>query len=168
MTDCLNRRSFSQQFEGLFDEANKNNQKLSCIMIDLDLFKLVNDNYGHAIGDQVIKLLAEVLKSSTREDDLVGRYGGEEFCLVLPGMSAEMAMPMAERIRLKIKDSSLKQFKNGPLVTASLGVASMDDAPTNPEDLNNKADEALYVAKESGRNRVVRWKAKSINEDDIS
>jgi diguanylate cyclase (GGDEF)-like protein/PAS domain S-box-containing protein len=157
LTGCLNRRSFTEQFEKAFKDAQQNSTELSCIMADIDHFKAVNDNYGHATGDVIIKLLAEILQSNTRKVDLVGRYGGEEFCVVLPGLSAEEAFVVAERIRLRIKDESATRYENGPRVTASFGVASLKDNPENPGELNNFADEALYVAKESGRNRVIRW-----------
>jgi len=157
LTGCLNRRSFTEQFETLFEKAKQEKQELSCIMVDIDHFKSVNDNYGHAVGDEVIKLLAEILENNSRKDDLVARYGGEEFCLVLPGMSVDVAINTAERIRLRIKDASDKRWETGPRVTASLGVASIFDDPQTPAQLVNYADEALYVAKESGRNQVVRW-----------
>jgi diguanylate cyclase (GGDEF)-like protein/PAS domain S-box-containing protein len=157
LTGCLNRRSFSDRFKMLFEASREDNSELSCLMVDLDHFKAVNDNFGHAVGDQVIIMLAEVLKANTRKEDLVGRYGGEEFCLVLPGMSLEMASNVAERIRLRIKDESNKRFENGPRVTASIGVASMRDQPKDPGALNIFADEALYCAKENGRNRVVAY-----------
>jgi diguanylate cyclase (GGDEF)-like protein/PAS domain S-box-containing protein len=157
LTGCLNRRAFSENFEVLFDASGKGGSELSCIMVDLDHFKLVNDNFGHAVGDEVIIMLAEVLKASTRKEDLVSRYGGEEFCLVLPGMSVEQALSVAERIRLRIKDESNKRYENGPRVTASIGVASMRDNPENPGQLNIFADEALYCAKENGRNRCVTY-----------
>ncbi len=161
LTGCLNRRSFSEQFEARFEQAKNEGQELACIMVDIDHFKLVNDNYGHATGDLVIKMLAEILKSNTRNEDLVGRYGGEEFCLVLPGMTADISMRLAERIRLKIKDESAKRFSAGPRVTASLGVATINDDPQTPDELNHLADEALYIAKESGRNMVIQWTADS-------
>ena len=159
LTGCLNRRSFSDNFQILFDASTEDESELSCIMVDLDHFKLVNDNFGHAVGDEVIIMLAEVLKANTRKDDLVSRYGGEEFCLVLPGMSVEQASNVAERIRLRIKDESAKRYENGPHVTASIGVASMRDNPADPGALNIYADEALYCAKENGRNRVVSYPA---------
>ena len=161
LTGCLNRRSFSDQFEDLFNNARDDGAELCCIMVDLDHFKAVNDNYGHATGDVVIKLLAEILESNTRQGDLVGRYGGEEFSVVLPGQTIEVAITVAERIRLRMKDESGKRFEGGPRVTASIGVASIFDNPANPDELNNLADEALYVAKESGRNQVVRWQPES-------
>jgi diguanylate cyclase (GGDEF)-like protein/PAS domain S-box-containing protein len=159
LTGCLNRRAFTDGFKLLFDASNEAGSELSCIMVDLDHFKQVNDNFGHAVGDEVIIMLAEVLKANTRKEDLVGRYGGEEFCLVLPGMSVEQACVVAERIRLRIKDESNKRYENGPRVTASIGVASMLDKPEDPGALNIFADEALYCAKENGRNRVVSYAA---------
>lgn len=157
LTGCLNRRAFNEMFDKAFKEARQNKSELSCVMVDIDHFKAVNDNYGHATGDVIIKLLAEVLTTNTRKIDLVGRYGGEEFCLVLPGLSVDEAVAVAERIRLRIKSESAARHENGPRVTASLGVASIFDNPEDPGELNKFADEALYVAKESGRNKVVRW-----------
>lgn len=159
LTGCLNRRSFSEQFEAGFERAKKKGLDLICIMVDIDHFKLVNDNYGHAKGDQVIKMLADILKSNARKDDLVGRYGGEEFCLVLPEMTTKAAMRVAERLRMKIKDESAARFTNGPHVTASLGLATIHDNPQTADELNQLADEALYIAKQAGRDMVVRWTA---------
>ncbi len=159
LTGCLNRRAFTDGFNELFNASLNDGSELSCIMVDLDHFKAVNDNFGHAVGDEVIIMLADVLKANTRKEDLVGRYGGEEFCLVLPGMSVEQAAGVAERIRLRIKDESNQRYENGPRVTASIGVASMLDKPTDSGALNIFADEALYCAKENGRNRVVSYAA---------
>jgi len=158
LTGCLNRRAFYEAFDIEFAKAKKQVSELSCLMVDIDHFKLVNDNYGHSTGDDIIQLLANILHSNSRKDDLVGRYGGEEFCLVLPGLSADDAFSVAERIRLSIMNESIKIYeRTGPNVTASLGVASIFDHAENPAELNNQADRALYVAKESGRNQVIRW-----------
>ena len=165
LTGCLNRRAFTEQFELLFNASVEDGSELCCVMVDLDHFKQVNDNFGHATGDDVIKLLAEILKANTRKDDLVARYGGEEFCLVLPGMPLDVAVKVAERIRLRVKDESTKRYENGPRVTASLGIANMHDNPTSPGNLNHLADEALYAAKQSGRNRVVSWASMAASED---
>lgn len=159
LTGCLNRRAFYEAFGIEFKKAKQSGAELSCIMADIDHFKRVNDNYGHSTGDDVIKLLADILQANTRKVDLVGRYGGEEFCVVLPGLSIDEAVSVAERIRLRIKDGSIKVYDTkGPNVTASLGVASIFDHAVDPAELNDQADKALYVAKESGRNQVVRWK----------
>jgi diguanylate cyclase (GGDEF)-like protein len=161
MTGCLNRRSFNEQFAESFNQAKSDNKQLTCIMVDIDHFKLVNDNYGHGVGDEVIILLAKILLSSTRDEDIVSRYGGEEFCIILPGIDIDEAVSVAERIRLKIKKDSIDTFESGPHITASLGVSSILDNAKDPAELNDQADQALYVAKESGRNRVISWTADS-------
>ncbi len=160
LTGCLNRRSFNEQFEKAFKEAQQNKSKLSFIMADLDYFKKVNDTYGHAKGDEVIKLFAEILQSNTRKVDLIGRYGGEEFSLALPDLDDNEAFIVAERIRLRLKDESTRQFENGPRVTASFGISSLKDNPASADELQKYADEALYVAKDLGRNRVEHWQPK--------
>jgi diguanylate cyclase (GGDEF)-like protein len=157
LTGCLNRRAFNEAFEKEFAKARKEGGELSFLMADIDHFKLVNDQYGHSTGDEIIKLLADILKFNTRKVDLVGRYGGEEFCVALPGLSVDEAISVAERIRLRIKDDSAKTYPEGPRVTASLGVASIFDHAVETAELIEQADKALYVAKESGRNRVIRW-----------
>jgi diguanylate cyclase (GGDEF)-like protein len=161
LTGCLNRRSFNELFGKAFKEAQQNSSSLSFIMTDIDYFKKVNDNYGHATGDAVIQLFAEILQSNTRKVDLVGRFGGEEFSLALPGLTDEEAFVVAERIRLRLKDESARRFENGLRVTASFGISSFKDNPKSPDELQKYADEALYVAKESGRNRVIHWQPKS-------
>ena len=162
MTSCLNRRSFNEQFAESFKQARDQDEQLTCIMVDIDHFKLVNDNYGHGVGDEVIILLAKILLSSTRDEDIVSRYGGEEFCIILPGIDIDEAVAVAERIRLKIKKESIDTFESGPHITASLGVSSILDNAKDPAELNEQADQALYVAKESGRNRVISWTADSV------
>ncbi len=161
LTGCLNRRSFNELFAESFNQARSQNEHLTCLMVDIDHFKKVNDNYGHGVGDEVIILLANILLSSTREEDIVSRYGGEEFCIILPGLDVDEAVSVAERIRLKIKEDSISTFGAGPRVTASLGVSSIHDNAKDPAELNEQADQALYVAKESGRNRVISWTADS-------
>ena len=153
LTLLLNRRALHSQFDSLFNEARQRDTELSCIMCDIDKFKLINDRYGHPTGDKVIKMVAGRLQKNARESDLVGRLGGEEFCVVLPGLDLATAAAMADRIRLAIsEDNSI-----GVKVTMSFGVSSLRAGAHNPEALGSQADKALYVAKESGRNRVVRW-----------
>lgn len=161
LTGCLNRRAFNDQYEKLRQEARQNKTDLAFVMTDLDYFKKVNDTYGHETGDAVIKLYAEVLQANVRKIDLVGRYGGEEFSLALPGLSADEAFTVAERIRLRVKDESAHRFENKLRVTASFGICSINICPENVEYLQQNADEALYMAKESGRNRVVLWHQKN-------
>ena len=153
LTQCLNRRSMSLRFDALFSEAKKNGTPLSCLMADIDFFKSVNDQYGHAVGDEVIKSVAESLRAIARGSDLVGRYGGEEFCIVLSGLPPAETAAVAERIRRSIEMKSCAGIK----VTLSLGVSFLDTAAVKPDDLINMADKALYLSKKSGRNRVVTW-----------
>ena len=153
LTLCLNRRSLARNFDTLFSQAKAGGAHLSCLMLDIDFFKSVNDNYGHATGDQVIKAVADVLKTCTRDSDLVGRYGGEEFCVVLPKLYLDKAAQIAERIRQAIEKKSCSGVK----ITVSLGVSSLELNTSKPDELIDQADKALYAAKKSGRNRVITW-----------
>ena len=129
---------------------------LSCIMIDLDHFKQINDTWGHHAGDQVLIAASKVMMRNARKTDEVGRYGGEEFAMLLPGTSARRAAQIAERIRRKISDMNVIVDGNSIEVTASFGVACFPSTDiNNMEDLLKAADKALYEAKESGRNKVV-------------
>jgi len=168
LTLCLNRRSLNKKFSDLFIEAQNIGGQISCLMIDIDLFKSVNDRYGHATGDKVIKAVTDVLKICTRGSDLVGRYGGEEFCVVFPGQKLEIALRIAERIRKTIE----KEPCGGVNITVSIGVSSIEHNATGPNELLDQADKALYIAKKSGRNRVIPWgteykeSSESITEKD--
>lgn len=153
LTLLLNRRSFNREFDKVFTKAQQHGRELSSIMCDIDHFKSVNDRYGHATGDKVIKAIAAVLQKNSRETDLVGRYGGEEFCLVLPGLDIGQTKKIANRIRKAVKDD----LSSGVQVTMSFGVSSLQLNAHEPDELTNQADKALYIAKESGRNRVVCW-----------
>ncbi len=159
MTGCLNRRVFYERFERLYADAKRRNLELSCIMGDIDKFKLVNDTYGHQAGDQVIRSFAAILQSSVRGEDLVGRYGGEEFCIVLIGATPDAAVRLAERIRRTVElecGASVPEVR-GLKVTCSLGVSSIQFASSTATAMVNEADQALYSAKQSGRNRVVNF-----------
>ncbi|MEN8803747.1 MAG: diguanylate cyclase [Thiogranum sp.] len=157
LTGCLNRRAFFEKAEFLFLTATQNNTELTCIMVDIDHFKSINDRYGHATGDKVIQLVTGELRSNARPDDLVGRYGGEEFCIILPGVGCADAVVIAERLRIRVKGASQGRFTASVRITASFGVAALTEDIGNPGELVNCADKALYTAKESGRNRVVAW-----------
>jgi diguanylate cyclase (GGDEF)-like protein/PAS domain S-box-containing protein len=157
LTNCLNRRAFNEAYTDLFDETVESGGELACMMVDIDHFKRVNDNYGHAVGDKVIKFVSEVLNKQVRQTDLLGRYGGEEFCVVLHGSTVEQAHAIAERMRLEIKGGDPSMFTSALNITASFGIASIHDEREDKDELVNKADKALYLAKESGRNKVVIW-----------
>jgi len=170
LTGCLNRRAFFERYDHLFDEAKAKNSPLSCIMVDIDHFKAVNDNHGHSVGDDVIGFTADILKVESRDDDLVCRYGGEEFCLVLPGLNMEDAAAVADRLCRTIQETSGVHFKGKVRITISAGVATQTADSLMSMDLVNEADTALYAAKEGGRNRYVCWgdttaDGKSVPED---
>jgi diguanylate cyclase (GGDEF)-like protein len=127
----------------------------------------VNDNYGHAIGDEVIKLVTQILTEHTRPIDLVGRLGGEEFIAVLPNTATQEAIKIGNRMRLAIENADTNQFSNGLQVTSSFGVASLKDGAKTATELLDWADKGLYEAKESGRNRVISWSG-ALKENETS
>ena len=166
LTGCLNRRAFFEQAEKMREQAQRRGRPLAAIMVDIDHFKSINDRFGHAVGDQAIKRIAELLQSAVRDDALVGRYGGEEFCVVAPGMDAGSAAELAESIRARLADNRGEGLGPGEAVVlrASLGVSSTEFGATSVPGLVDEADRALYAAKEGGRNRVVVYDAVSIQE----
>ena len=127
-------------------------------MVDIDHFKSINDRYGHLVGDQAIQNVANTLESAVRAGDLVCRYGGEEFCLLLAGIEASQAQELSERMRKQIETSCGPAVIPGDSVriTASFGVASIQYGATTLAELIKQADQALYAAKAAGRNRVLR------------
>jgi len=164
LTDCLNRRSFFEKFETIFATAQRDGHMLACIMADIDMFKAINDRYGHALGDVVIRRVAECLHASLRSTDTICRYGGEEFCIVLPGMCQEEAMQIAERARSNIQQLQITYEPGAaPItVTSSFGVSALEHASDTLVQLIENADKALYRAKNEGRNRVVSWNSAAL------
>ncbi len=154
LTGCLNKRAFLDQMEQKLMAAQRFGRKLSVIVTDLDHFKAVNDTYGHAVGDRVLKELGGMLRRVKRETDLVARFGGEEFCLLCEETDARGAWLLAERVREELESTELVT-ELGPLkVTASLGVATFPDHASTAADLFVQGDKALYEAKNRGRNQV--------------
>ena len=153
LTGSMNRRSYFEKFDTYFEDALRTGDSLSAFMVDIDHFKSINDNHGHAMGDEVLKQVAATLESNSRSTDVVCRYGGEEFSVLLPGTTIDQAAEVAEAMRKAIED--LKP--EGLSVSASLGVSATCQNPESPQDLLEHADKCLYVAKRSGRNQVVRW-----------
>jgi diguanylate cyclase (GGDEF)-like protein/putative nucleotidyltransferase with HDIG domain len=153
LTGCLNRRSFFARFEASWGGAKRYGHVLSCVMVDVDRFKRINDEHGHATGDQVLQHVASILKSLARDSDEVCRYGGEEFCVLLTNTDLNGALQAGERFRVAIEQGSVA----GITMTASFGVSSDQLGARSPQDLLNQADEALYAAKRGGRNRVEQW-----------
>ena len=157
LTSCLNRRAFFQKYDLLYSEAVREDHGLVFMMVDIDNFKAINDKYGHANGDKVIKFIADTLVSQSRPEDIVGRYGGEEFSLIMPHTDLDQAMGMAERLRLEIEQKGYDLFANSRTVTASFGLAQLSGSVAESMQLINNADDSLDIAKERGRNRVVVW-----------
>lgn len=151
MTGALNRRAFFVQGQIEWARSQRNARALAVIVSDIDFFKKVNDTYGHQVGDQVIIDFSSRTQSMLRPHDVLARFGGEEFVVLLPETSVSDAIKVAERIRREIE----KQRRSGlPPYTVSIGVATSDAHAPDLETLIAKADEALYRAKEGGRNRV--------------
>jgi diguanylate cyclase (GGDEF)-like protein/PAS domain S-box-containing protein len=165
LTDCLNRRSFFEKYEAVFMAARRDAHPVACIMVDIDLFKTINDRYGHAKGDEVIRMIAASLQSSLRSTDTICRYGGEEFCIVLPGMDIDQAVVTAERARGHIEQQTLAGLTDGSSVriTASFGVTSIDHEAECLAQFIDQADKALYVSKNKGRNCVTAWNSDMAN-----
>lgn len=152
LTRCLNRRGFDMQLESHFQAAKERNLPISLIMIDLDLFKAINDNYGHAIGDGVLRTLAGILLEETSDGVIAARVGGEEFALILPGHSVEQAVVIAERVRQRVEHMTTPDLVCS--ITVSCGVASFPLHALSEDGVFATADKALYRAKTSGRNQV--------------
>ena len=153
LTSLSNRRGFIEQAERELARARRSDTPLAVLMLDLDYFKRVNDEFGHQAGDRVLVDFARIAKRCMRAEDLLGRYGGEEFCAVLPGASAGQAIAIAERIRLAVCERPLGGLPRA--TTISVGVAVCDPGASFVLDAAiARADEALYQAKNWGRNRV--------------
>ena len=155
LTGLNNRRQFETRLSEQYAIANRQDTPLCAIMTDIDFFKKFNDTYGHAVGDLVLKQTASVIKNTLREYDIPSRYGGEEFCILLPQTGIEEAKIVAERLRSAVEKMEI-ELEDGRKIhlTISVGLAELD-IKDMPEDLYMKADRALYDAKEGGRNRVV-------------
>jgi diguanylate cyclase (GGDEF)-like protein len=157
LTGLTNHRSFQQRFEDLLQRAQRHNHRVALLLCDVDHFKKVNDNYGHPIGDEVLRRVARVLQEVPRKIDIPARYGGEEFAVLLDNVDVAQAKAVAERIRIEISKVVVETDK-GPLsVTESIGVAAFPDDGRDRATLVERADLALYHAKHTGRNRVVTW-----------
>jgi diguanylate cyclase (GGDEF)-like protein/PAS domain S-box-containing protein len=155
LTGLYNRRGLFEIGHIEFSRIHRLGRPFSFIMIDIDHFKRVNDQYGHPIGDQVLQFLASELQSTVRGTEIVGRYGGEEFAILLSGSDGEAAMKFAERLRARIEQTPFYAGENEIRLTISLGVAAYNDNNPDLETMVARADQALYVAKHKGRNRVV-------------
>jgi diguanylate cyclase (GGDEF)-like protein len=155
LTGIYNYRYFMKQLEEELRRAERYGRSVSVAMIDIDLFKHVNDSYGHQRGDDVLRGLVQTLTTNTRDTDIVARYGGEEFVVILPETDLADALDVAEKLRAAVAKASYAREKGHSIkITISLGVAAYPSVAGNQEDLLRKADDALYSAK-TKRNIVV-------------
>ncbi|PHS68882.1 MAG: diguanylate cyclase [Methylophaga sp.] len=161
LTGVNNRRFFDQRIEEEVDRAQRNTTPLSCLFLDLDYFKRINDTHGHQAGDNVLKQVAHIFNETMRTSDVLARYGGEEFVILLADTPPEVAMDIAERIRSNIENTPFQATPSIILnITISIGLATMQNNPkiTSSKQLVNAADQAVYAAKMAGRNRVTQAK----------
>jgi len=159
LTGVPTRRAF---YEGLLREwtrSTRHKLPLSCVMVDLDFFKRINDIHGHPAGDQVLKAVSELLTQSCRGSDFICRHGGEEFCVMLPETNEHGAVLWAERVRKRMASLEIAAGAKRLKITASFGAAQKHEDTHTPEELVDQADQALLCAKQSGRDRVVRFEA---------
>jgi len=154
LTHLLNRHALEPRLKDEFQRAQRYHQPLSVLMLDIDHFKRVNDTYGHLGGDACLIKLSAMLRENARKQDIVARFGGEEFVLVLPHSEAEPAAMLAERIRGKMENMRIAHDGQDICCTISIGIATITAHIADEKMLLDLADQALYEAKESGRNRV--------------
>ncbi len=156
LTEALNRRRFQDLFKLVWNRSVAENAPLACVMLDVDYFKKINDTHGHITGDAALQAIGALLKANAGPRDLICRYGGEEFAVVLADVNATQAADWAERVRAAIAAARIPLDEHRKLeITASLGVACRRDGTTSTEALLELADQAMLTAKETGRNRVI-------------
>lgn len=157
LTGLYNRRHFDKIVQDDLTRSNLSEKKSAFIMLDIDHFKAVNDQFGHLAGDQVLVTLASLMRETLRQFDLIWRIGGEEFVIWLPETKCKQALLVAERFRTRIMEKTFSFEGNQVHITVSLGVACTEDPSVRLTELFNQADQALYQAKAAGRNRVARY-----------
>jgi len=154
LTGLNNRRAFYDKTSPLWAHVNRHGHVASVMLLDIDHFKQLNDHYGHAHGDEVLKVLANILRHSVRQGDVLARWGGEEFIVFLPETGQEAALSLAERLRTEFGETPVQHAAGATLVTASFGIAEKTDHHLTLDALIAAADECLYQSKQNGRNRV--------------
>ena len=151
LTGCLNRRAFFMRFEAEWKLAEKHSRPLSCILVDIDYFKQINDNHGHSTGDEVLRSIGQLLSNSVSENEVACRYGGEEFYVLLPGADITEAARRAEQFRVTVERMTFEKLS----ITASFGVSCTSENAFAPQLMLDQSDASLYAAKRNGRNQVV-------------
>lgn len=154
LTGLPNRRSFLERAQAEFDRLQRYGGKAGLLMLDIDFFKKVNDNHGHAAGDEVLRGFAQTCRGVLRMTDVAGRLGGEEFAVLLPETACDKAFELAERLRQTLAATPIETTDGALFITVSIGIASLTGDSPSLEQVMAKADEALYRAKSNGRNRV--------------
>ncbi len=152
LTSLVNARTFAVRLTQELERNRRYPRPLALLYLDLDDFKLVNDSHGHQTGDAVLRLVAEAMRSSVRQADIVGRLGGDEFAVLMPETDAALADQAAKRLAAGLRNV----FKGTPTVTASIGVVACSAADANTDELLRRADQAMYDAKKQGKDRVVQ------------
>ena len=160
LTGVFNHRYLHERLGQEIKRADRYHAPVTCLMLDIDDFKKINDHYGHPFGDTVLATVVRLIREAVREIDVVGRYGGEEFLVIMPQTRAEAAIPLAERILNTVRTHSFSIPIGGAAVTLSIGLATYPSPELNvtaKDSLLSAADQALYQAKRSGKNRAVVW-----------
>jgi diguanylate cyclase (GGDEF)-like protein len=165
LTDLYNRRYFIDRLQQEFDRAKRYHTSLILVMLDIDLFKNINDEYGHDAGDEYLKEVAVVIQQSLRGSDIPARIGGEEFCIIFPDSNIDVIKLAIERLRAEIAEMTIKYDGYTISSTCSFGIAEMDDQVTNYKILLKQADLCLYQAKNTGRNKVVSYLLSETSND---
>lgn len=154
LTGLSNRRHYEMLFKREHERCRRHGSVMTIGMIDLDHFKRINDNHGHDVGDQVLQFVAEVLQRPLRHSDILGRFGGEEFILILPDTSLQQAQAIAERMRRALEEDTLVHGETLIKITATFGLTQVKAEDSDIQECVRRADEALYEGKRSGRNKV--------------
>jgi len=157
LTELYNRRYFFELAEQEINRTQRYQHDLAAMMIDLDHFKQINDQYGHLVGDYVLQTVARCLCESIRETDILGRYGGEEFVVLLPETSLSDGQEIAERLCQTVSANQIATGEHTLSITTSIGIASLEEDDITIDILIDRADQALFTAKQAGRNQVVVW-----------
>ncbi|MES9827823.1 MAG: GGDEF domain-containing protein [Candidatus Thiodiazotropha sp.] len=163
LTGLLNRRAFFHNSNNFIYFAEREQMPLSIMVVDLDKFKIINDGHGHPAGDKVLKHFGKSVKSISRDGDLAGRIGGEEFSLLLPNTSEDGALAFAERLHSFVRKSTILHGQSSIKYTISIGLVSLvPNEDDNIESIIKNADKSLYMAKEKGRNRTEIFNANKV------
>ena len=157
LTGLFNRRYLYETFDRELARAKRENYPISIIMIDIDRFKEINDTYGHQVGDEALAALGDLLQHSTRQGDIACRYGGDEFLIIMPGLHTKDAERRAEFLRERVKSIPIDAGEESVFVTASIGIAFYPEHGDSLDQIMKASDDALYKAKNAGRNRISIW-----------